>query len=179
VTTSATVSTTLTVTSTTAIVPPTCTPTAAIFGFFVYTKYYSGSGFTENFDNPGNKVNPSQTLDIDGNQNGCEAADTCAAYAVSLPYGAYFSFDLHFLVSQDKWVCTCCFDNNNDPSYFNVGFLGGGNGDVVKAYDLDLLQMNNRGGFVGKGICCCFLRGISGVYCNFKDLSFNCMLASF
>jgi hypothetical protein len=127
--TSTTASTTLlTVTTTTATIQPTATCTVVSGGSHKYTRYYKGSGFTENHNNPGNpgdsSSRPPVTTNYPATQDICTVAINCAAYAITLPE-VYFSYDLHFLTSQNLWECVLFYNVNSDPGYFNVP-----NGDV-------------------------------------------------
>lgn len=83
---------------------------------------YSGSGYIDNTDNPG-KDDPGDypplynehpgTLDV------CDAVETCAEQSNNDPT-QYDSFDLHYLCSNQTWICVQYYDLNDDASYFNV-----------------------------------------------------------
>ena len=54
----------------------------------------------------------------------CDAATECADLAnnpnSSDIYSIYYSFDLHYLVSNGTWECVLYWDPNADATYFNV-----------------------------------------------------------
>lgn len=53
----------------------------------------------------------------------------CADQADLVDYDDAYSFDLHYLQSNQSWVCVQFYDANNDTSYFNVP-----NEDAIAAY---------------------------------------------
>jgi hypothetical protein len=114
----------LTTTTTTAIAPAATTTCTDVFGgSHKYTRYYKGSGFTENHNNPGNpgdnSSSPPVTVNYPATQDICTAATNCASYAITLPETCY-SYDLHFLTSQNQWECVLFYDATNNAGYFNV-----------------------------------------------------------
>lgn len=131
-TTTTTATTTTTTTTTTACTPP------AVSGYYddslyhiVYTQYFSGSRYIENTDNPGNDAPPATTTftvsaPATTNVPSCppdepseEAIQICANFAINNP-GEYYSFDIHYLSSEQLWQCIAYYDPNTDTSYFNV-----------------------------------------------------------
>jgi len=95
-----------------------------------YYEYYSGSGYTENTDNPGND-DPSQyppvTTTIAGTSDTCAVIQECANIAGN-DNNVYYSFDVHFLESAQIWQCVQFYDPAQS-GYFNVA-----NSDVELAY---------------------------------------------
>ena len=88
----------------------------------LYDQYYSGQYFIENTDNPGNDDpvgQPPIYTSLPGNLTMCEAAELCATTAME-SWDGYFSFDLHYLCSNNTWECVDYYDYNTDASYFNV-----------------------------------------------------------
>ena len=91
-----------------------------------YDFYYSGSGYTENIDNPGNDAPdsyPPLYTDFPGTLDVCTAVQACADQSDNDPTN-YYSFDLHYLCSNQTWVCVQFYDDagddGTDSSYFNV-----------------------------------------------------------
>jgi len=88
-----------------------------------YNLEYSGSGFTENHDNPGNPsphTYPPRSTDL-GFLDIPDAVQACAVAASNLP-GAYQSFDLHFRSDGCNWICVqylSAIDGNNMGTYFD------------------------------------------------------------
>lgn len=85
--------------------------------------YYDGSGYIENLDNPGNQnpIYPPIYTDYAGTLDDvCTVAQMCADQADIVDVGDYYSFDLHYLQSNQSWVCVQYIDGNDDASYFNV-----------------------------------------------------------
>lgn len=96
-----------------------------------YDFYYSGSGYTENTDNPGNNdpdSYPPLYTDFPGTLDVCTAVQSCADQSDNDPTN-YFSFDLHYLCSNQTWVCVQYFNDAGYGNYFNVP-----DDDVVAAY---------------------------------------------
>ena len=84
----------------------------------------TGSGYIENVDNNGNDA-PDQAPPIYTDYAGtlddvCTVAQMCADQADFVDFGSYNSFDLHYLRSNQSWVCVQFYDVNDDPSAFNV-----------------------------------------------------------
>lgn len=130
-------------------------------GTTIYTQYYSGSGFTENTNNPGNLnladfpaftttlcVSPHFLRTLvniltnsyvpnfsSGTDPICTVIQECANSAASDALG-YYSFQVYYLKSQKQYVCVVYANSNTDPSYFNVA-----NKDATAVY-----------GFSGMGV---------------------------
>jgi hypothetical protein len=88
---------------------------------FTYARYYKGSGFTENSNNPGNNmvIRPPHMQNYPASTDACTAINNCASYAVSLPE-VYYQFAVYFFTSQNQWQCVAYYNGNIDGSYFNV-----------------------------------------------------------
>ncbi|KAI9889659.1 MAG: hypothetical protein M1814_005060 [Vezdaea aestivalis] len=97
-------------------------------GHQTFTRYFAGSGFTEDIDNPGNlfPFAHRQSTYIVASSSTCEALADCAYFVQQIDYK---SFDLHFYQSQGMWQCTAYFDKNSDSTFFSVK-----NYDVSEAY---------------------------------------------
>jgi hypothetical protein len=110
------------VTTSTQTISPTITCSSVTGGNYPYIRYYKGSSFTENYNNPGNvgvSNFPPVVQNYPASQDVCTATTNCAAEASILPE-IYYSFDLYFLTSQNQWECVLFYNGNSDPSYFNV-----------------------------------------------------------
>ncbi|KAF2722974.1 hypothetical protein K431DRAFT_283482 [Polychaeton citri CBS 116435] len=112
---------------------PTCSAASNAQGGF-YTLYYTGSGYTENYNNPGNDNTgfPPLVNYFPASTSTCDAVTQCASISYADPY-VYWSFDLHFRTSTNQWECVQFFDNSQDPGYFNVA-----DPDVSVAYGYSL-----------------------------------------
>ncbi|KAK5699710.1 hypothetical protein LTR97_005841 [Elasticomyces elasticus] len=79
--------------------------------YIVYLIYFSGTGLTESYDNPGNgdPNNPPQFYELDGSLSDCDAINTCLQLyqaALSGGFGNWYSaVDLHYRISTNKWEC--------------------------------------------------------------------------
>jgi hypothetical protein len=123
------------VTATSTITVVANCPTFTVRRDLVYSVYYSGSGFTENTNNPGNdepESLPPITTTYPGTTDPCTAIQACAQSS-SNDLLSYYSFDLHYLASTQEWECVSYFDPNTAPSYYNVP-----NPDVMIAYGYSL-----------------------------------------
>jgi len=99
----------------------TCTA-VTVDTYYTYKQYYAGTGVTENYNNPGNIIPasfPPLINYIDGSTDACDAISQCASLTYDNGLHYYYSFDLHFTISNHTWECVQFFDGNNDPSYFN------------------------------------------------------------
>lgn len=89
-----------------------------------YEKYFTGSGVSEDPNNPGNlnpDTNPPKTTRFpDIAESDCTAAvGRCAGNAAGDP-AIYASFDVHYLVSEKQWECTIFYGQNLDSDYFDT-----------------------------------------------------------
>lgn len=87
-----------------------------------YIQYFSGYGVKENTNNPGND-DPTDVPPVTTTYaatNNCNAVQTCAAFLAGGDYYIYQSFDVHHLANENEWECVIYYDQNTDPSYFNV-----------------------------------------------------------
>ena len=53
----------------------------------------------------------------------CDAATNCVNLADSATSdidSVYYSFDLHYLASNETWECVLYYDYNTDANYFDV-----------------------------------------------------------
>ncbi|KIK64552.1 hypothetical protein GYMLUDRAFT_40064 [Collybiopsis luxurians FD-317 M1] len=82
--------------------------------------FYSGSGYTLNYNNPGNWAgHPPMVLTLDGSTETCTAIQTCAN-AARAQINVYYTFDLHYDESVDMWYCVQFYDYSSDAGLFNV-----------------------------------------------------------
>ncbi|OCF42473.1 hypothetical protein I317_03718 [Kwoniella heveanensis CBS 569] len=96
-------------------------------GPMYYSKYYQGSGFTLNDENPGSDDEFSFgifTFSIPGTTSQQAAIESCADTTWKLP-NRYFSFQIYYDSTpggedEDKWICKSYSQRNRDTSYFNV-----------------------------------------------------------
>ena len=102
-----------------------------------FKEYYVGVNATEDPNNPGNSLpasQPPQTTYYQAYNYDLYPAplfvEACSCATQRFGYG---SFDLHFLVSQNRWVCVSYWMNNSDASYLSVV-----NSDVDQAYGYSL-----------------------------------------
>ena len=114
----------------TSVVSSVCAPTCTeiTVSGYAYVNIYSGSGYTENTDNPGNEDLPMITTYLDGTLSTCDASSQCATLAYN-DDEIYHGYDLHYLQSSQQWVCVQYLSGNDDTSYWNVA-----NSDVTAAY---------------------------------------------
>ncbi|RDW65621.1 hypothetical protein BP5796_10313 [Coleophoma crateriformis] len=103
-----------------------CADPSATVGSSGFVRYYSGSGFRESENNPGNdnpSNGPPQTLAFNTTAHGCpaleEAVERCATYSINV-FGGYFAFDLHFLTNISQWECVAYLDYIQTGQYFTV-----------------------------------------------------------
>jgi hypothetical protein len=112
-------STSSTLASSTTAAPTSCSSIAAVLVGpgqpITYKQYFSGTGVTLDPNNPGNNYNSPITLSYGGTR--CEAANHCANVGAT---ANYYSFDLHYLKSQQQWQCVLYFEGNKDTAYFDV-----------------------------------------------------------
>ena len=103
-----------------------------------YSNYYSGIGYTESYDNPGNQFEPPIVNQYPASYDVCTVAELCGNKTITDIDGGYYSFDLHFLISTSMWECVEFWKpNSSDPSYFNVA-----NSDVREAYGWSIYRDN-------------------------------------
>ncbi|RDW59927.1 hypothetical protein BP6252_13014 [Coleophoma cylindrospora] len=103
-----------------------CADPSATVSSSGFVRYYSGSGFRESENNPGNDNpanGPPQILAFNTTAHGCpaieEAVETCATYSINV-FGGYFAFDLHFLTNVSQWECVAYLDYIQTGQYFTV-----------------------------------------------------------
>lgn len=127
---------TITATATTTYDPycpsglPACSPTitSGLNSGFQWIPVYAGCGYAENANNPGNQAEAPLTTTLPGTLAVCSAAVECVNYAYNSP-GSYLGVDLQFHFSTLNWACVAYFDENHDPSYWNVP-----NSDIIQGY---------------------------------------------
>lgn len=98
---------------------------------WLYSEYYSGSGYVASASNVGNNALPSfppLKTTFPGSLTDCQAVVACAQTAVEAPDN-YWSFDLHYLTTSGQWECVQYINGNEDVSAFSVK-----NTAVSKAY---------------------------------------------
>jgi len=107
----------------------------------VYKQYFAGTGVTETINNPGNddpETYPPVTTALAAS-NSCDAVQQCAAFAANART-VYYSFDVHYLITEKEYECVAYLDRNYDSGAFNVQ-----NADVGPVYGYYLAT------FVGGG----------------------------
>ena len=95
----------------------------------VYANYYSGSGYTENYNNPGNSAFPPIVNQYNASYDVCSVTELCGDKTIADDHNGYYSFDVHFSSSSNVWVCVEFWSPNRDASYFDVA-----DSDVREAY---------------------------------------------
>lgn len=93
-----------------------------------FNEIYSGSGFTENPDNPSNTNGNPFTVTYPCTLPVCEALQRCLNDAVGRPW-EYASVDLHFRKSSQQWECVEYSGYESGEGDFNVK-----DDDVVVGY---------------------------------------------
>lgn len=97
----------------------------------LFAQYYNGTGFVQNLDNQDNTVAafpPVYTSFAGMAGNPCGAISQCATTTNDSP-NVHGSFDLHFVASNQSWVCVSFYGYVPDTASFNVA-----NSDVVVSY---------------------------------------------
>jgi len=98
-----------------------CTPGASVGvqGTDIsYIQEFSGSGVSENPNNPSNQATPDQTT-FPGSMSACDAAVACATFVWNSANND-FNFDLHYLIDSNTWSCTGYYNALSSPSDWNV-----------------------------------------------------------
>jgi hypothetical protein len=118
------------------VASPTCTaPTRLSVVDFDFVQYYKGSGFTENPDNEGNQnpPGPPDMFTYPGTMSVCDAVQACNVDTFNAENNDY-SFDIYYLISTSSWLCVGYYQEQNDPSAFNIA-----NPDVREGYGYDIV----------------------------------------
>jgi hypothetical protein len=124
-TTSTTSTTTATTTSTivsdviatsTPVAACTAAPTLTAHGL-AFKQIFQGTGVTEDPNNPGTHGGNYPTKSFDGSLTCAQAVQACTNYNYgTLENG---SFDVHYLITENSWLCTSYNGIQRDPSYFD------------------------------------------------------------
>jgi len=128
-------STTTSYVTTTVAAPtsPTCTSiNASGQTAFPYNLIYYGACVAERTDNKGNDFPldfpPIYTTIAGTLDDPCSALQACVDSAYGQPVN-YYSFDLHYLASNQTWECVQYYDGNVDPTDWSVP-----NSDILAGY---------------------------------------------
>lgn len=68
-----------------------------------YANYYSGSGYTENYNNPGNSAFPPIVNQYNASYDVCSVTELCGNKTIADDHNGYYSFDVHFSSSSNVW----------------------------------------------------------------------------
>ena len=101
-----------------------------------YDLYYSGPGYIENTDNPGNDdpgAYPPLYNEYPGTLDVCDAVNMCAEQTNNHPT-QYYSFELHYLCSNQKWICVQYYNLNGDGSEGDTSYFNVPDDDAVAVY---------------------------------------------